>query len=145
VPQPRCMMHRALSIWDVIVQGLKHNRTAGANHWLKSTRLGSTVVAFQPIAAASRKSPFRNAGTAALHSADVSAEIIRFQPRPIALAAQPTAGRQTKPATKSLQHSTDSDDNYSHRMLINLLTSAWLAALGTGGYFALSSLVQMPR
>jgi hypothetical protein len=128
-----------------IMQGLKHNNSAWANHWLKSTPLGSTVVAFQPIATASRRSPFRNAGTAALHSADVGAEIIRFQPRRIALAAQPTASRQAKPATKSLQHSTDSDDNYSHRMLINLLTSAWLAALGTGGYLALSSLVQMPR
>jgi hypothetical protein len=127
------------------VQSLKHNRTAGANHWPKSTRLGSTVVAFQPIAAGSRKSPFRNAGTAALHSADVGAEIIRFQPRRITLAEQPTAGRQTKPATKSLQHSTDIDDNYSHRMLINLLTSEWLTALGTGGYFALSTLAQMPR
>jgi hypothetical protein len=137
-------MHLALSIWDGIMQGLKYNRTAWANHQLKSTRLGSTVVTFQPIAAASRKSPFRNAGSAALHS-DVGAEIIRFQPRRIALAAQPTAGRQAKPATKSLQHSTDGGDNYSHRMLINLLTSAWLAALGTVGYFVLSGLVQMPR
>ena len=128
------------------MQGLKHNRTPSANHRLKSTRLGSTVVAFQPIAAASRRLPFGNAGTVAIHSADVGAEIIRFpQPRRIALAAQPTAGRQAKPAAKNVQHSTDSDDDYPHRMLINLLTSAWLAALGTAGYFALSCLVQMPR
>ena len=127
------------------MQGLKHNRTAWANHRLKSRRLGSTVVAFQPIAAASRKSPFRNAGSAALHSPDVAAEIIRFQPRRIALAAQPTAGSQTKAANKNLRHSTDSDDNYSHSILINLLTSAWLVALGTAGYFTLSGLVQMPR
>jgi hypothetical protein len=128
------------------MQGLKHNRTPSANHRLKSTRLGSTVVAFQPIAVASRRLPFGNAGTVAIHSADVGAEIIRFpQPRRIAIAAQPTAGRQTKPAVKNFQHSTDSDDDYRHRMFINLLTSAWLAALGTAGYFALSCLVQMPR
>ena len=141
-------MHNARGFehWDGIVQGLKHNRTPSANHRLKSTRLGSTVVAFQPIAAASRRLPFGNAGTVGLHSADVGAEIIRFpQPRRIALAAQPTAGRQAKTAARNVQHSTDSDDDYRHRMLINLLTSVWLAALGIGGYFALSCLVQMPR
>jgi hypothetical protein len=139
------MVPAALSIWDGIMQGLKHKRTAWANHWPKSARLGSTVLAFQPIAATSRRSPFRNAGTAALRPADVGANIIRFEPRRIAPPARPTAGRQAKPASKRLQHSTDSGDNYPRRMLINLLASAWLAALGTGGYFALSGLVQMPH
>jgi hypothetical protein len=126
-----------------IMQGLQRNRTAWANHRLDSTRLGSTVVAFQPIASASHKSPFRSAGSTALHSPDVGAEILRFQPHRIALAAQPRASRQAKPAATSLQHSADSDDDYRHRMLINLLTSAWLAALGTAGYFTLSGLVQV--
>jgi hypothetical protein len=125
------------------MQGVERNRTAWANHWLDSTRLGSTVVAFQPIAAASHRSPFLRAGAAALHSPGVGAEIVRFQPRRIALAAQPRAGRQAKPTATSLQHSTDSDDDYRHRVLINLLTSAWLAALGTAGYFTLSGLVQV--
>jgi hypothetical protein len=142
VPQRRCMdacgSEHLGREW--IMQGLERNRTAWANHWLDSTRLGSTVVAFQPIAAASHRSPFRSAG--AVHSPDVGAEIVRFQPR-IALAAQPRAGRQVQRAATGLQHSTDSDDDYRHRMLINLLTSAWLAALGTAGYFTLSGLVQM--
>jgi len=123
------------------MQGFKQNCTASANHRLKSTRPGPTVVALEPIAAASHRSPAGNAGTAALHSADVGAEIIRFQPRRIAWAAQPRAGRQAKPAAKTVQHSTGGDDDYRHRMLINLLASAWLAALGAAGYFVLSSLV----
>jgi hypothetical protein len=128
------------------MQGLKQNRTASANRWLKGTRLGSTVVAFQPIAAASHRLPLCNAGTAAPHSANAGAEIIRFQPRRIALVAlQPTASGQAKSAAKSNRHSRDSDDDYRHRMLINLLASAWVAALGTAGYFAITGLVQMPR
>ena len=93
----------------------------------------STVVAFQPVAAASHGSHFRNAAVAAIHSPAVDAEIIRFPSRGVG---------QAKAAAAGVPHSTDSD--YRHRMLINLLTSAWLAVLGTAGYFTLNGLVQMP-
>ena len=122
------------------MQGLERNRTAWANHWPESARINSTVVAFAPIAAASHRSPFGNARTAS----DFGAEIIRFQPRRIALATPLTAGRQAKGAAANFRHSTANADDYRQRMLINLLASAWLAVLGTGGYFALSGLLQMP-
>ena len=120
------------------------NRAARTNHRLDDARFGSTVVAFQPISAGSHRSRFRDAEALGhIHSPDSAAEIVRFAPRARARAMQRSPGNRANPATASLPHSTD-DDDYRHRMFINLLASGWVAVVMTGGYFALSGLVSMP-
>jgi hypothetical protein len=118
------------------MQSLQRTGTAWTNH-LDSPRLGSTVVAFQPIAAGSHRTHFRHAESAA------GAEVIVFPSPRFAPAAQSATRAYAQAAARSVQRAADEDD-YRHRMFINLVTSAWLAAVGTAGYFALSGLVQMP-
>jgi hypothetical protein len=103
---------------------------------LDSPRLGSTVVAFQPIAA-SLRTHFRHAESGA------GAEVIVFPSPRFAPAAQSATGARAQATATSAQHAAD-DEDYRHRMFINLVSSVWLAAVGTAGYFALNGLVQMP-
>jgi hypothetical protein len=121
------------------------NVAARTKHRLDDPRSGSTVVAFQPILAASHRSHFRDAGAAGLlHSPDVDAEIVSFSPRGHARAVKPPPGRGAKPPAAHLPRSTEDDEEYRHRMMINLLASGWVTAVMTGGYFALSGLVPAP-
>jgi len=121
------------------------NVAARTNRRQDDPRFGSTVVAFRPILASSHRSHFRDAGAAGLlHSPDVGGEIVRFSPRRLRPAVQPRPGHGAKPAAAGVPHSTDDEEEYRHRMMINLLASGWVAAVMTGGYFAFSGLVAMP-
>jgi hypothetical protein len=118
------------------MQSLQQNHAAWTDR-LDSPRLGATVVAFQPIAAGSHRTHFRHAESGA------GAEVIVFPSPRFAPAAQSAVGARAQAAAASAQHAED-DEDYRHRMFINLVSSAWLAAVGTAGYFALNGLVQMP-
>jgi hypothetical protein len=119
------------------MQSLQRTSTAWTNRQ-DSPRLGSTVVAFQSIAAGSHRTHFRHAESAA------GAEVIVFPSPRFAPAAQSATRAYAQAAARSAHHSAESEADYRHRMFINLVTFAWLAAVGTAGYFALSGLVQMP-
>src|SRR5215472_10871326 len=126
------------------MKNLRRDRVARANRQLDDPGFESTVVAFQPILAGSHGSRFRGArAVGLLHSPDAGAEIVRFPARGLAPTVRPPLGHRAKSAAAALPHSTIGDDAYRHFMFINLLTSAWLAAVMTGGYFALSALVPM--
>jgi hypothetical protein len=118
------------------MQSLQQTGTAWAGNRQDSARFGSSVIAFQPILAGSHRTHPRHAESAG------GAEVIVFPSPRFAPAAQSALGARAQAAGRSAQHAAD--DDYRHRMFINLLTSAWLMAVGTAGYFALTGLVQMP-
>jgi hypothetical protein len=112
---------------------LKQDR-ASSNDAHSRGRGSATVIAL-----GSSRSSSRHGEKSAAPSPRADATVIAFRPRRAAL-----AGQSPKLGDASHQHPADGEDDYSRRMLINLLSAGWVGTVMTGGYYAFSALAQMP-
>jgi hypothetical protein len=122
----------------------KSGRALAGNRECVSRRqpAGSTLVAFQPSAKASRPSVRRLAPADCAHSSGVGAQVIAFPQRRFAPVAQASIWAPTGKYANigGDPGSSTSNPDWRRRTIENVLVLIWLSALMTAGYYMLTAL-----